>query len=56
MKNNYVAPKLTSFGNVTEMTQAAGRAKRTDAIFNADGVEIGGGDDHGSRDVVGMPL
>lgn len=55
MKNNYVAPKLTSFGNVTEMTQARGVSNKQDFIFTVSGVEVGGGDDLGSTDITGVP-
>ncbi len=55
MKNNYVAPKLTSFGNVTEMTQARGTENRQDFIFTVNGDEIGGGNDLGSSDITGVP-
>lgn len=55
MKKNYVAPKLTSFGNVTEMTQARGVENKQDFIFTVSGNEIGGGNDLGSRDVTGVP-
>ncbi len=55
MKKNYVAPKLTSFGNVTEMTQSRGTENRQDFIFTVSGVEIGGGNDLGSADVFNVP-
>jgi len=55
MKNAYTAPKLTSFGNVTEMTQARGIKSKQDFIYTVGGDEIGGGNDLGSSDVTGVP-
>lgn len=55
MKNNYVAPKLSSFGNVTEMTQAIGRLQRRDFVFDTSGNQIGNNNDLGSQNAVHNP-
>ncbi|BAY87290.1 hypothetical protein NIES267_68110 [Calothrix parasitica NIES-267] len=52
MKNTYTTPKLTSFGDVAEMTQVIGGDSRTDFVFNTAGQPISGGNDLGSRDVI----
>lgn len=51
MKKSYTAPKLTSFGNVTEITQVIGGAARTDFAFE-NGKVVSGGNDLGSQDIV----
>ena len=56
MKNAYTAPKLTSFGNVAEMTQVVGGNQRTDFLFNSAGQIISQGNDLGSRDAVGSAI
>ena len=50
MKKSYTAPKLTSFGNVTEITQVIGGAARTDFAFE-NGKVVSGKNDLGSRDI-----
>lgn len=50
MKRNYMAPALTSHGNVSEITQILGKPLRTDFV-NVNGTPISGGDDIGSRDI-----
>lgn len=51
MKKTYTAPKLSSFGNVTEITQVLGGDARTDFAFNSAGEIISGNNDLGSRDI-----
>ncbi|WP_414622905.1 lasso peptide [Calothrix sp. CCY 0018] len=50
MKKTYTAPKLSSFGNVTEITQVIGGDARTDFVFQ-NGEVISGNNDLGSRDI-----
>ena len=50
MKRTYTAPKLTSFGNVTEITQVIGGDSRQDFVFE-NGVIISGNNDLGSQDI-----
>lgn len=52
MKRTYSAPKLTSFGNVTEITQVNGTSTRTDFSF-LNGLPVSDGDDLGSFDICG---
>jgi hypothetical protein len=51
MKKSYSTPQLVRHGNVAEMTQALGSQTKQDFIFIG-GVEVGGGNDAGSQDVV----
>ena len=50
MKRNYTPPKLTSFGNVSEITQVVGGNSREDFIFE-NGTIISGNNDLGSLDL-----
>ncbi|MEA5598339.1 lasso peptide [Rivularia sp. UHCC 0363] len=50
MKRTYTAPKLTSFGNVTEITQVNGTSKRGDFAY-LNGEVLSDGDDFGSFDI-----
>ncbi|MGB3761424.1 MAG: lasso peptide [Rivularia sp. (in: cyanobacteria)] len=47
MKRTYTAPKLTSFGNVTEITQITGSTTKNDFQF-LNGTVISGNNDLGS--------
>jgi hypothetical protein len=52
MKSAYTAPKLTSLGNVAEITQVLGGTTRTDFTY-LNGTPISGGNDLGSSDICG---
>lgn len=50
MKRPYVAPELESFGSVQKVTGVIYTGGRVDYIYDANGEEMSGGDDHGSYD------
>jgi len=50
MKATYSVPKLTVYGNVTEITQILGGSRRTDFAF-LNGEIISDSNDLGSRDI-----
>jgi hypothetical protein len=50
MKSAYTAPKLTSLGNVAEITQVLGSTSRPDFTF-LNGNVISGNNDIGSTDI-----
>jgi hypothetical protein len=52
MKSTYTAPKLTSLGNVAEITQVSGGGTRKDFVF-FNGAIISDNDDFGSKDICG---
>lgn len=51
MKRTYTAPKLTSFGNVTDITQVTGNPTRGDAIY-LNGEVVSGNNDVDSLDLI----
>ena len=51
MKRTYTAPKLTSFGNVNQITQVVGKPNSTDAVF-LNGEIISNSNDNDSLDLI----
>lgn len=50
MKRTYTAPKLTSFGNVAQMTQVVGNISTQDFVY-LNGQIISNGNDNDSMDL-----
>ena len=53
MKNTYTSPKLVSFGNISEVTQAVGNPSAADTVFLVPGSPLG--NLQGSQDVILVP-